>query len=318
MTAIRFTDPVVQAEIEKSLRSSLGKIKPDSSKVEMTVRPNPGTTSAIVTYATPVAAWKIRYQLRLSSRGGGTGRPGRRGQRHRRRLGRDADHRHHRGADHVLDRPGRGPSPGTGPGERRGGPHHRGGRRRAGDAATHARSSDGALALEDVVASSSLAWSRSTWSSRPGPHEAQVTYGMERAEQPQAEVRESGDFSVFTSPEPRERGGQAVGDHPAVQGGRRRGPGRPVLQGAGRPAAAIPGRPLQESGRPLAGAGRLRGLRGRRLPGQVRAGADQARRGSLAGPRQGDRRPGLQGDHPARDHAGWRSGSPRGPSTARS
>src|SRR5947209_3777273 len=66
ITSVRFTDPTVRAEIDKALRSSLGKIKPDGSTVEMTIRPNPGTTSAIVTYATPVAAWKIRYQLRLS------------------------------------------------------------------------------------------------------------------------------------------------------------------------------------------------------------------------------------------------------------
>src|SRR5206468_5013651 len=56
ITAIRFTDPTVQVEIDKSLRSSLGKIKPDSSTVELTVQPNPGTTVAVVTYATPVAA----------------------------------------------------------------------------------------------------------------------------------------------------------------------------------------------------------------------------------------------------------------------
>lgn len=66
ITAIRFTEAMVQAEIDKSLRSSLGKVKPDSSKVELTVRPNPGSDGATVTYATPVAAWKIRYQLRLT------------------------------------------------------------------------------------------------------------------------------------------------------------------------------------------------------------------------------------------------------------
>ena len=69
VTAIRFTEPAVLAEVEKSLRSSLGKIRPDSSKVEMTLRPNPGATEATVTYATPVAAWKIRYQLRMTPEG---------------------------------------------------------------------------------------------------------------------------------------------------------------------------------------------------------------------------------------------------------
>lgn len=69
VTAIRFTEAVVQAEIDRSLRSSFGKIKPDGSKVELAVRPNPGSDGATVTYATPVAAWKIRYQLRLTPEG---------------------------------------------------------------------------------------------------------------------------------------------------------------------------------------------------------------------------------------------------------
>ena len=69
VTAIRFTDTVVRTEIERALQSSLSRIKPDSSKVELTIPPKPATTSALVTYATPVAAWKIRYQLRLSPRG---------------------------------------------------------------------------------------------------------------------------------------------------------------------------------------------------------------------------------------------------------
>lgn len=69
ITAIRFTDPLVQAEIDKALRSSLSRIKPDSSLIELTLQPNANVTSAYVTYATPVAAWKIRYQLRLSAAG---------------------------------------------------------------------------------------------------------------------------------------------------------------------------------------------------------------------------------------------------------
>ena len=67
ITAIRFTDPLVQAEIDKALRSSLSRIKPDSSLIELTLQPNASVTSAYVTYATPVAAWKIRYQLRLTA-----------------------------------------------------------------------------------------------------------------------------------------------------------------------------------------------------------------------------------------------------------
>ena len=69
VTAMRFTDPVVLAEVEKSLRHMVGEIKADSSKVELTVRPNVETATATITYATPVAAWKIRYQLRTSSEG---------------------------------------------------------------------------------------------------------------------------------------------------------------------------------------------------------------------------------------------------------
>ena len=67
VTALRFTEAAIQSEIDKVLRSSLGRIKPDSSLVELTIQPNSGVTSAFVTYATPVAAWKIRYQLRLSA-----------------------------------------------------------------------------------------------------------------------------------------------------------------------------------------------------------------------------------------------------------
>jgi hypothetical protein len=67
ISAIRFTDPLVQAEVDKALQANLSLIKPDSSMVEMTLIANPGTNSAFVTYATPVAAWKIRYQLRLTS-----------------------------------------------------------------------------------------------------------------------------------------------------------------------------------------------------------------------------------------------------------
>lgn len=69
ITAFRFTEPAVQAEVDKALRASLGRIKPDSSQVELTLQPHPGATGAVVSYATPVAAWKIRYQLRLTPEG---------------------------------------------------------------------------------------------------------------------------------------------------------------------------------------------------------------------------------------------------------
>lgn len=67
VAAIRFTDATIQAEIDLALRMSLSRIKPDSSVVELTLQPNSGATRALVTYATPVAAWKIRYQLLLSA-----------------------------------------------------------------------------------------------------------------------------------------------------------------------------------------------------------------------------------------------------------
>jgi hypothetical protein len=67
VTAIRFTDALIRDEIDKALQARLTQVKPDSSLVEFTIQPNAGTTSALVKYATPVAAWKIRYQLRMSS-----------------------------------------------------------------------------------------------------------------------------------------------------------------------------------------------------------------------------------------------------------
>jgi len=64
--ALRFMDKLIQDEIDKALRASLRQIKPDSSFVELALRPLSGPTSAILQYATPVAAWKIRYHLRLN------------------------------------------------------------------------------------------------------------------------------------------------------------------------------------------------------------------------------------------------------------
>lgn len=66
IAALRFTDTLVQSEVTKALQARLSRIKPDSSLIELTVQPNSDADTAVVTYATPVAAWKIRYQLRLS------------------------------------------------------------------------------------------------------------------------------------------------------------------------------------------------------------------------------------------------------------
>jgi hypothetical protein len=63
---LKFTDPAVQAEIDKSLQASFQEIKPDSRFVDLTLVPTKeGNSTASVSYATPVAAWKIRYQLRF-------------------------------------------------------------------------------------------------------------------------------------------------------------------------------------------------------------------------------------------------------------
>lgn len=65
ITALKFTDAFVQSEIDKALAASFAAIKPDSRNVDLTIVPNDGADAAAVSYATPCAAWKTRYQLRL-------------------------------------------------------------------------------------------------------------------------------------------------------------------------------------------------------------------------------------------------------------
>lgn len=65
IVSLKFLDETVQTEIDKALQRSFQAIKPDSSFVDLTVVPNNGAKSAVVAYATPVAAWKIRYTLRF-------------------------------------------------------------------------------------------------------------------------------------------------------------------------------------------------------------------------------------------------------------
>lgn len=65
IASLRFTDEFVQSEIDKSLAASFAAIKPDSRNVDLTIVPNQGAVSAAVSYATPCAAWKTRYQIRL-------------------------------------------------------------------------------------------------------------------------------------------------------------------------------------------------------------------------------------------------------------
>lgn len=61
---ISFTEPSVQSEVEKVLQKQYESIKPDSSFVSLKVVPKDGAEGALVSYAIPCAAWKIRYQLR--------------------------------------------------------------------------------------------------------------------------------------------------------------------------------------------------------------------------------------------------------------
>jgi len=65
ITSLKFTDEFVQSEIDKSLAASFAAIKPDSRNVDLTIVPNEGADAAAVSYATPCAAWKTRYQIRL-------------------------------------------------------------------------------------------------------------------------------------------------------------------------------------------------------------------------------------------------------------
>lgn len=61
---ISFTEPSVQSEVEKVLQKQYESIKPDSSFVSLKVVPKDGAEGALISYAIPCAAWKIRYQLR--------------------------------------------------------------------------------------------------------------------------------------------------------------------------------------------------------------------------------------------------------------
>ena len=65
--SIKFTEEQVQSEIDKAIQWSYSQIKPDSSFITLKVVPNGDTKSVTVVYAVPVAAWKIRYQLRIES-----------------------------------------------------------------------------------------------------------------------------------------------------------------------------------------------------------------------------------------------------------
>ena len=64
VTYISFTEPAVQSEIEKVLQKQYESIKPNSSFVSLKLVPQDGAKTALISYAIPCAAWKTRYQLR--------------------------------------------------------------------------------------------------------------------------------------------------------------------------------------------------------------------------------------------------------------
>lgn len=62
---VEFLDDSVRAEISKALKSNFQTIKPDSTFVDMTVASLDGkAATAVVQYTNPVAAWKMRYNIR--------------------------------------------------------------------------------------------------------------------------------------------------------------------------------------------------------------------------------------------------------------
>lgn len=61
-----FTEESIKSEIDKALKQQYENIKPDSSIINLTVF-SKEKTNVTISYATPCAAWKIRYQLRLDS-----------------------------------------------------------------------------------------------------------------------------------------------------------------------------------------------------------------------------------------------------------
>lgn len=64
VTYISFTEPSVQSEVEKVLTKQFESIKPNSSFVSLKLVPQDGAKTAMISYAIPCAAWKTRYQLR--------------------------------------------------------------------------------------------------------------------------------------------------------------------------------------------------------------------------------------------------------------
>jgi hypothetical protein len=202
LVALQFTEEAVRQEYLKALQASFQSIKPDSSFVDLTLLPAEGTTRAFVTYACPVAAWKPRYQLRcvqgaweLESKGV---------------VDNDTEDDWKNAVISVIT--GEPITFETDLAEIR-----RPARQKINVVSDQAQ---GAVGVEDTlraVPAAAPAMLRAAKRSRGGPDLAGegegdfgvATFGPEaavaaapRARELQADVRESGDFSIFTSPHP--------------------------------------------------------------------------------------------------------------------
>lgn len=65
VASVHFDDESVRSEIEKALTNAFQKIKPDSTFLDLSLSGlSDNEESAVVQYAVPVAAWKMRYSIR--------------------------------------------------------------------------------------------------------------------------------------------------------------------------------------------------------------------------------------------------------------
>lgn len=68
ITNLEFTEESVRSEINKALKNSFQKIKPDSTFLDLALSAvGEKEESAVVQYTVPVAAWKMRYNIRLDN-----------------------------------------------------------------------------------------------------------------------------------------------------------------------------------------------------------------------------------------------------------
>ncbi len=68
IVSMQFTDPVIQAEIDKALNRQLREIKPNSTFVDLELSTSEKKTDAVIQYTIPAAAWKISYRLILQEK----------------------------------------------------------------------------------------------------------------------------------------------------------------------------------------------------------------------------------------------------------